>query len=168
MKVSYPILSPRAIIYGCIAGIACFISRTMLGSPLNMIHIIGSTACLPPLWIFNLLSVLSSALMGASTAWVIDSIEVGYNNGAREISSYRGALCLSCTFFLFLIWFPILFFAQRLFLSFVVSALALICSLCCAIEWSRVGPSRSAAVMYVNTAWLFYIMFVSLSVWWGN
>lgn len=168
MKISYPILSPRAIIYGCIAGIACFISRTMLGSPLNMIHIIGSTACLPPLWIFNLLSVLSSALMGASAAWVIDSIEVGYNNGAREISSYRGALCLSCAFFLFLIWFPILFFAQRLFLSFVVSALALICSLCCAIEWSRVGPSRSSAVMYVNTAWLFYIMFVSLSVWWGN
>ena len=168
MKRSFPILSPRAIIYGCIAGAACFVSRTMLGSPLNMLHMLGSAACLPPLWLFNFLSVLASALMGMSAAWVIDCVASGYNNGAREIGSYRGALYLLSAFFLFLIWFPILFLAQRLFLSFAVSILALISSLCCAIEWSRVSPSRSAAVMYVNTVWLFYIMFVSLSVWWGN
>lgn len=168
MKRSYPILSPRAIIYGSIAGVACFISRTMLGSPLNMLHMIGHTGCLPPLWLFNLLSVIASALMGMSAAWVIDCIASGYNNGARAISSYRGSLYLSCAFFLFLIWFPVLFLAGRLFIAFTISILALISSLCCAIEWSRVGPSRSAAVIYVNTAWLFYIMFVSLSAWWGN
>lgn len=166
MKRVHPILSSRAIIYGCIAGVACFISRTTLGNPLNMLHMVGSSACLPPLWIFNLLSVIASTAMGISAAWVLDGVASGYNNGAREISAYRGALFVSCAFFLFLIWFPVLFFAQRLFLSFAVSVFALICSLCCAIEWSRVRPSRSAAAMYINTVWLFYIMFVSLSVWW--
>ncbi len=167
MKRSYQILSPRAIIYGGVAGVACFVSRTVLGNPMNMLHITESTNCLPPLWVFNLLSVISCTLMGMSAGWIIDCVLSGHNKGAFEISSYRGALYLSFAFFMFLIWFPVLFFAQKLFLSLVIAILALICSLCCAIEWSRVSPPRSSLVMYVNTIWLFYIMFVNLSLWWG-
>ena len=168
MKNYYPILSPRALLYGGVCGGFCFLSRSLFGSPLDTIHIISGAYLLPPVWIFNLLSICACALIGVSAGWIVDYIVKGYNSGARAVSAYRGALYLSFSFFLFIIWFPVLFFAQRLFVAFAVSVLALICSLVCAIEWGRLAPTRASLLIYANTLWLFYIMFVSLSVWWGS
>lgn len=168
MKNNCPILSPRALVYGGICGIFCFISRTLFGSPLEALHILGGGRAFPPMWVFNFLSVCSCALMGMSAGWIIDCIARGYNSGTRSVNAYRGALYLSFAFFLFLIWFPVLFFAKRLFIAFMLSTLAMISSLACAIEWGRLVPTRATLVIYCNTIWLFYIMLVSLSVWWGS
>ena len=146
----------------------CFLSRTLFGSPLDTVHLTEGINFLPSIWLFNFLSVSACFLMGAGAGWVIDYIERGDNSGVRAICAYRGALFLSFSFFLFLIWFPVLFFARRFFLSFIISTLALVSSLVCAIEWSKLSPARASLVIWVDTVWLFYIMFVSLSVWWGS
>ena len=168
MKKCCYFFSPRALIYGGVCGGFCFISRSLLGSPLEMLHLTEEINLLPSYWFFNLLSVFACFLMGMGFGWIIDCVVRGHNSGAKEIFAYRGALCLSFAFFLFLLWFPVLFYAKRLFVSFVVSILATICSLACAVEWSRLAPTRASLVIYADTVWLFYIMLVSLSVWWGS
>lgn len=168
MKDHNPILSPRSIVFGAITATFCFLSRTLFGTPYDTAHLTEGINFLPSIWLFNFLSVSACFLMGASAGWVIDCIERGDNSGVRSISAYRGALFLSFSFFLFLIWFPVLFFAQRFFLSFVISILALVSSLACAVEWGRLNPTRASLVIWADTVWLFYIMFVSLSVWWGS
>jgi len=168
MKYSCPILSPRAVFCGGITGSFCFLSRTLFGSPLDIIHITERINFLPSVWLFNLLSVAACFFMGISFGWIVDGIVSGHNSGQKSVSAYRGALFLSISFFLFIIWFPVLFFAKRLFLSFLISVLELFCALTCAIEWSKLIPRRSSLLIYADTVWFFYIMFVSLSVWWGS
>ena len=168
MKSRHTILSPRALMYGGICGGFCFISRTFFESPLEMVHLTESVNLLPPIWIFNLLSVVACFVMGMSAGCVIDYVVTGQNSGAKATSAYRGALYLSFSFFLFLVWFPILFFAQKLFMSFAISVIALICSVTCAFEWSRLRPSSASVLIYIDAVWLFYMMFVSLSIWWGS
>lgn len=168
MKNSSHALSPRAIVCGAMSGGLCFLSRTLFGTPLEMIHLTDNINLLPPFWLFNLLSISACFLMGMSFGWIIDYAIRGYNSGTREVLAYRGALFLSFAFFMFLLWFPVLFYAQRLFISFLLSVVSLICSLACAIGWSRLSPMRASVVIYADTIWLFYIMLVSLSVWWGN
>jgi hypothetical protein len=36
------------------------------------------------------------------------------------------------------------------------------------IEWGRLAPTRAPLMICCNTVWLFYIMLLSLSVWWGS
>lgn len=168
MKNSCHVLSPRSLIYGGVSAGICFLSRTLFGSPLDMIHMTDGINFLPSIWLFNLLSISACALMGMSFGWVMDYLIKGYNSGSRAICAYRGALFLSFSFFMFLLWFPVLFYGKRLFISFVISVVALICSLACAIEWSKLSPTRSSLAIYADTVWLFYVMFVSLSLWWGS
>ena len=168
MKKGCSILSPRGLVYGGVLAAFCFLSRTLFGSPLDMIHLTEGISFLPSIWLFNLLSVSACFLMGISFGWIIDDVISGHNSGYMSVLAYRGALYLSFSFFLFVIWFPVLFLAKRLFIAFAISVIALLCSLSCAIEWSRVTPTRAALLIYLDTAWLFYIMLVSLSVWWGS
>ncbi len=164
MKKNYSVFSIRSIFCGAIAAISCFISRTVFGSPLNMMHMTEGINFLPPIWIFNLLSMFISFMIGMSYGWSVDEIVNGRNAGTREIYVYRGALYLSFAFFLFLIWYPLLFCEEKIFLSFCLSVIALICSLICAVEWSKTVPTRASLIIFSNTAWLFYIMFSSLSI----
>ena len=168
MKKAYPILSPRGLFCGCITGAFCLLSRTLFGNPLGTIHLIEKTNLLPPLWIFNLLSVCTCFLVGMSFGWIADHVISGNNAGQRAVCAYRGALYLSVSFFLFVIWFSVLFYGQRFFVSLVLSVVALICSLACAVEWGRLIPTRASLIVYLNTVWLFYIMLLSLSVWWQS
>ncbi len=164
MKRNYPLFSLRSLVYGGICALCCFVSRTAFGSPLNMIHLTQSIGVLPPLWLFNVLSIVGCFLMGISFGWIVDEIVRGFNSGLKEICAYRGALFLSFSFFLFLLWFPLLFCAERLFLSFIASVIALISLLICAIEWRKLTPIHASAVLFIDTVWMFYIMFVSLSI----
>lgn len=168
MKKGCSIFSPRGIVCGGVCASVCFLSRTLFGSPLDMIHLTQKINFLPSIWLFNFLSVAACFLVGMSFGWIIDGVVIGHSSGPMATCAYRGALFLCCSFFLFLIWFPVLFFARRLFVSFVISVSALICSLSCAIEWSKLTPRSASLLIYLNTVWLFYIMFVSLSVWWGS
>ena len=164
MKRSYFLFSFRGLVYGGISALCCFISRTSFGSPLNMIHLTQGIGILPPLWIFNFLSIFSCFLMGISFGLIVDEIVRGFNSGLKEICAYRGALFLSFSFFSFLLWFPLLFFAEKLVLSFIVSVIALISLLICAIEWRKLTPPHACAVLFINAVWMFYIMFASLSI----
>jgi len=168
MKNGCYIFGPRPLVCGGICGGFCLLSRTLFGSPLEMLHLTEGINLLPSVWFFNLLSVFACFLMGMSFGWIIDYAVRGHNSGVKEICAYRGALCLSFAFFLFLLWFPVLFYAKRLFISFVISVIAMICSLACAVEWTRLLPTRASLVIYADTVWLFYIMLISLSVWWGS
>ena len=168
MKRAYPILSARSILYGGVSGGFCFLSRTLFGNPLGMIYFTEGKSLLPSLWLFNILSVAACGAMGMSLGWVIDHVANGNNTGQRSVCVYRGALFLSFAFFLFVVWFPTLFFGQRLFVSLVLSVAAMICSLICAFEWSRVLPTRASVVIYADTVWMFYITLVSLSIWWKS
>jgi len=164
MKRSYPISSLRGLLYGGISALVCFISRISCGSPLKMIHLTQGIGVLPPLWIFNVISILSCFLMGISFGWIVDEITRGFNSGIKEICAYRGALFLSFSFFSFLLWFPLIFIAEKLFLSFIASVVALISLLTCAIEWRKLTPTYASAVLFINAVWMFYIMFLSLSI----
>ncbi len=168
MKSNNPVFGFRGLLYGAISGGCCFLSRTLFGSPLEMMHLIQDINFLPSVWLFNILSVSACFLMGICLGWIIESVVIGYNSGPKEACAYRGALYLSFSFFLFIIWFFVLFYARRLFLSFLISVLTLLSALSCSVEWSNLKPTRAAIFMYVDTIWMLYITFVSLSVWWGS
>ncbi len=164
MKSRYPFFSVTGIICGAVSALFCLISRTSFGSPLDMIHKISGTCALPPIWVFNFISIVSFFILGLSFGRIAESTSDRMNVGREEICAYRGGMFAITTFFLSLIWYPVFMLAQKLFLAFVISVLSMISSLLCTLEWGKVYPKRTSCLVLINTVWCFYIMFVSLSV----
>ncbi len=160
----YPFFSLTGIVCGAVSAFAGFISRTSFGSPLDMIHKISGKCALPSIWVFNLVSIAFFFVIGLAFGWVAETTADRMNVGREEVSAYRGAMFLIAAFFLSLIWYPVFMFAQKLFLSLVISILCMLSSLLCAVEWGRVFLKRASVAMLINTLWCFYIMFISLSV----
>lgn len=168
MKERVVFFNSAAIWIGIIAAALCLWGQTILGSPFQSLHILKGSELLPPIWIFNILSIITNFLIGLAAGGVINATASRLNNGEHEISAYKGGFFFISCFFLSFIRYYLLFFATRLFLALVISMSAFLCSVICALFWRRVRPALSAAVMFLFAVWQFYILFVNLSIFLHN
>lgn len=156
-----------ALICGAVSAIICIGVRIMAGSPYDMIHKLDSADLIPPIWIFNLTCIFWSFLSGAAAGMLIQAVNNGRINGREEIFAYRGGLFFISLLYLNLIWYPMLFVSEALFLSLCIALISVICSGVCAFQWYHADKS-ACLVMSAYTVWLIYVLLINLSVFTHN
>lgn len=154
----------RAMWYGISCATAVLLPTALFGTPHEMIHILGGSKILPPIWIFNLLSTLFCFLVGVAAGAVTEATSRRMNSGKDEISAYKGGLFFLSAFFLSLIRYNIFFFLGRLLISLILSVVCLILTILCCAEWSHIRPKSACGIMALYSLWQFYILFVNISV----
>lgn len=152
-----------AMLCGTVYTALCIGVRIMAGSPYGMIHKLDSAELIPPIWIFNLLWMFWSFLSGASAGMLIQMVSTGRISGRGEIFAYRGGLFFISLLFFSLIWYPVLFINEALFLSLCIALASVICSGVCAYTWYAANKT-ACLIMTAYTVWLIYVLLVNLSV----
>lgn len=168
MKKQSFFFTQQGVLFGAISAVFCLFFISAFGSPFDMIHKLNGIGTIPPIWILNLLTIVFFFLLGFSLGSIINAAKNRINVGERELCVYRGAIFLSCAFFLALLWYPLFFFAEKLFLSLFVSIVCLIFSILCAIEWLHSEPVGASITVFVCCIFEFYILFINLSVFISN
>lgn len=168
MKKQSFFFTQHGVIFGAISSIFFLFFISAFGSPFDMIHKLNGIGMIPPIWIINLLSIVFFFLQGFSLGSIITAAKNRINVGEKELCAYRGTVFLSCAFFLSLLWYPLFFFAEKLFLSLLVSIVCLIFSILCAIEWLHAEPIGASITVFVCSIFEFYILFINLSVFFTN
>ena len=162
-RISYDTVKKSGLICGIIYAVIGFFVRLCVKNPYNMIHLLGADAYLPPLWLFNLLSLFWLFISGFAAGIVIGRLASGRTGGREEISVYRGLLFFIALFFLSLIWYPLLFGGVRLGLSLLAALLCIVCSAACGLAW-RCAGIIPGLFMLANAVWRFYIFMTCLLV----
>jgi len=151
------------LICGIVYATIGFIIRLCAPSPLNMIHVMGADVLLPPMWIFNMLSLFWFFISGFAFGIIMGKIFCKRICGQEEILSYRGSLFFIAMFFMSLMWYPLFFCGTKLFFSFIISVCCLICSCMCAFLFKSVH-TLSCLAMCTNSLWLFYVSYINLAI----
>ena len=168
MKNDSSFSSKVAILCAVSALGACIASRVIFDNPLEAIHIVKGIGLLPPMWLFNLINYAWFFLTGLSAGAIVSSTSRKRNVGIDLEKAYLGGILYISSFFLGLMHYLFFFIEQMLFISVIISFLAMMCVFLCANAWRRAHPAGAAFVMYVFSLWEFYIFFVSLSVFLNN
>ena len=146
------------IIYACIG----FFIRIGVEDPYTFLHTLGVGAFMPPLWIFNLMSVFWYFISGAAAGVTIGIVACGKLGSCSEKNLYRGGMLFIVLFFSSLIWYP-LFFSTKLFLSLLISLLALASCVLCAFFWRTLSTFVFISLCATGL-WQFYVLLINLSV----
>lgn len=152
------------LICGSVCLICCLISRILSGSTFDTAYRLSQYDIVPPMWIFNLMSMIWYFLMGVAAGNIICLISQSKICGISIAVAYKGMIYFTACFFFGLIWYCQLFVNEAIFLSLIISFMALICSSICAYRWFECHGGLPAFIMLGNSFWLFYITFLSLSI----
>ena len=151
-------------IAGCVFALVCLM---LSGSPIDMIHKLNNIGVLPPMWIFDLMILLWYFLIGAALGGVIKSISVGGNCGSGTVSAYKGIAFFLITFFMGLIWYPVFFVSQAIFISLLVSIISSVAAMLCAYSWLGSGENAEGVIIAAYSIWTVYVFIINLSVCFG-
>ncbi len=167
MKENARLLNLTSLICGATCAAFSAISRIVSGAPFDTIHKLDGCDIIPPIWIFNLLSVAWAFLIGLAAGSVIS--EASCSHGASsQIHALRGGLFFISSFFLGILWYHTFFFEEFLFISLLLAIGALICNIICAFNWYNLSVSAPPLIISAYVLWLFYIVFMNISVFMHN
>lgn len=149
------------IIFGMIYLIMSVLVRILSGSPYEVLHKIDTSNIMPPIWIFNLLTFIFCFICGYASGIVVSNIICKKVNGDSELYAYRGGICFVALIFISLMWYPVLFSCEALFISLILSILSFLLSVCTAYLWSCVCK-KVTIIMTFFSLWQFYIFITNL------
>ena len=161
------IINGVSLIGGIVGAVFAFISRMLSGSPIDMLHKLGDVGVMPPIWIFNLLSVAWYFLIGAAAGNVIKNIADGSLCGRSEAAAYRGLAFFLVAFFMGLIWYPVFFVSQAIFISLLVCLITTLTSVLCAYAWLSAGETAAGVIVAAYSIWTVYIFIINFSISFG-
>ena len=157
------LLNTYSLICGAVCAFFCIMTMVISGSPYEMIHKFNSVGMLPPMWLWRLCFLVWSFLSGVSVGTVFYEGACGRLSPEREAVAYKGGIFFTFTLFLFCLQYPLFFSLERLFVSFLFALGALICSVFCAVIWSKIF--RTASILLVGVSfWQLYAVFVNACV----
>lgn len=164
MKKNRTSINILQLICGAACLICCLISRIIGGNTFDTVYRLSQYDIIPPMWIFNLLSMIWYFLMGMAAGTVICLISKNTICGVNTAIAYKGMSYFTACFFFGLIWYCQFFVNEAIFLSLLISFMALVCSSICAYHWFECRGGLSAVIMLGNSLWSFYIAFLNLSI----
>lgn len=127
-------ISPAVWAGGGIALAAALFTRLRVGSPLPLLHLLNADSILPPLWLTGLCWLSSFFLSGCAAGFILNCSTGGCAAAWRLRGAVYGLLCL----FAELGWYPLLFAAQALWLSWLCLLAAALSGILCLACWVRV------------------------------
>ena len=132
--------------------------RWVCGSPVAVIHMLGISSIVPPVWLMVLLS---------SASYVVGGVALGSALGqyacARNEKKYQGAMWFSIMASLGYAWYPVFFCSNLLFVSALISVLCLFCAVCTTICFAQVS-FLSFWTMILYDLWLLYLLLLNFQV----
>ena len=133
-------------------------TRWVSGSPIPTLHYIGAKEIVLPVWLMVLLFCVF---------YVIAGLELGFSLGNRFCPfterKYQGAMWFCICIAISLAWYPIFFCARLFLVSLIASALCLFSAICATICFAQVSSiSFSLAIVY--DAWLLYLLFLNMQI----
>ena len=152
--------SAAALLIGAGALMLCgVIVRGVCGSPYQSGMMLHFGRILPPVWLMTLLWMIWYALLGGAFARVMSDRRC---DGYTEAVKYRGGMSFLCMLFLGFLWYPVFFFAGRIFLSVVICASVL--ALCVVTAWCYRAVFRVvAAVLTVHALFLLWLFILNVA-----
>lgn len=161
------IINGVSLVCGIAGAVFAFICRTLSGSPIDTLHKLSNINVLPPIWIFNLLSVVWYFLISAAAGSVIKNIADGSLCGRSEAAAYRGIAFFLISFFMGLIWYPVFFISQAVFIALVISLVTTLTSVLCAYSYFSAGENAAGVIMAAYSIWTVYIFVINFAVSFG-
>lgn len=137
--------------------------RIMAKSPYEALHRIDSDGILPPLWIFNILSLSVCFLCGIAAGQILEQVMKMRPAPHVELYACKGTIFYICLLFLSLLWYPAFFVAESLFLTVISLISIFLLCLCTSYMWSRVRSS-AAFIILLSSAWYFYTLIIMLMI----
>ena len=151
------------LLLALISMLLCLSVRLASRIPLELLHSLQSTDSLPPLWLFNLFSLIWSLLIGFAAGLTVCEILSGRAHGRREILIYQGGLLFVAMIILSNVWYPVFFSCGRLLIALLLSVITATLASLCALIWSKVSVT-SGVIIGAYALWLTYVLFLNLSV----
>ena len=133
-------------------------TRWVSGSPVWLIHTLGISNFIPPVWLMVLLASVSYAVGGIALGSAL-----GNRFCTRNEKKYQGAMWFCIMASLGYVWYPIFFCANLFFISLIVSILCFFCAFCATVCFARVS-FLSFWAMILYDAWLFYLLFLNFQI----
>lgn len=162
------VLNSISLICGTMSVVCLLICKIISGNPLEMIHKLNGFNIFPPIWIYNLLSIIWFFMIGLAAGAIIYECSIHRMNTAEELCACKGGLFFIASFFLSLIWQPVFFSLESIFLSLIVCFISIICSGICSGWWFKTTSKACATIIFAYTIWLVYIFIVNLSILFHN
>lgn len=149
-----------SLIIGFMCVLMYIITLTVSGSPYDMIHKLDLNKMIPPMWVWRIFSIVWFFLSGAAAGLIVYEGACHRIGADGKLCAYRGGTYFISGFFLSIVHYPLFFCVERLFIAFIVSLLAIICTVICCVIWSKISPLASV-VLSGYAFWLLYVVFIS-------
>ncbi len=159
MEQSRPIVMAIGGVLLLVAGIMV---RAFVGSPYPTMLLLEISDLVPPVWIMTLLWSLSFFSIGAAAGFVL-----GYRVGGNEGEKYKGCMFFVLLAVLELCWYPVLFGANLVFLSILVSIVILCLAVAVTVCFYRVSK-LAGMILFFHDIWLIYLLILNFAVFFRN
>lgn len=150
---------PAVWVGGGLSLLGALLVRLRAGSPLPLLHLLGTATRLPPLWLMGVLWSAGFFLFGCAAGEML----VCRAPGSRAAWRGRGFPYGLISYILALAWYPLLFSASWLWFSLLCQAAATAAALCCALCWIRVR-GRLALLLLPWVGWQVFLCGAELAV----
>ncbi len=151
------------IICGCICASLQLAVTVVCGNPMYILQRPDISIIMPPMWIYLLLSLTLSFLLGYGGGNIINCARCGKRYSRFERNIYIGGLFFISLIFLNLIRYQLFFKDGRIFTAFIVTLLCAASSAVSAYFWCRVS-TLSAIITASFTMWMVYNVILTLTV----
>ena len=152
-----------SVVCGTVCSIFTIGSIIVSGSPFEMIHKLNVGNILPPMWLWGFLTLIWGFLVGYAAGLIILETVCNKGHTDREICAYKGGLFFLAALFFFVLHYPLFFVSEKLFVALITVLIAAACACLCAFFWARV-TALATVIMASYAFWLFYVVFVTLSI----
>ena len=156
------LINKYSLIVGTVQAALCISVRLLSKSPYEVLHRLNASDVLPPIWIFNILSMIWFFVSGLAFGIIIYRIFMRRNGLSEVIEGYKGGLFYIALALLSLIWYP-LFFSCRIAIALAISLICAICAVFCGVIWQRIDR-YAALIMLSYSVWLTYILIINASI----
>lgn len=133
------------------------------GSPYDMLHKFNATDIIPPIWIFNIFTTIWAFIIGYTAGYVIYGTSHIRQRIEISLNACKGGIFFVSFTFLYHIWYPLFFIAERPLISLLISIFAIVCAAVCSFFWTKISGYVSLTIA-AYALWLSYISFVNLSL----
>lgn len=157
------ILNGTSAVCGIISVVVWITVRALAGSPYDLLHKLNAYDVFPPIWLYSLLCLFWSFLVGFGAGILINEALCKRLQGGAELTACKGGLFFLAAFFFSFAHYPLFFTCEALLISLIVVLLSVICSAACAFYWSKVCKTASL-ILCAFSLWQIYIFFITLSV----
>ncbi len=154
------VLTLPVLLGGGIVLTVVLLTRLAVGSPLIILHKLGATLALPPMWLMGLLWLGTYVLVGASAGYLL-SFPAG--NIRRDVHLWRGCTFMVLAVGFSLVWYILLFGKFWLILSWICLCLSAVCAVICTLSWWQIGKVASI-IVFGFSLWQICLFFLQLAV----